>query len=396
MAAPSPIETATRLCSFERRGAGTDAERRAANDLAARLQSSGRRVEVEPTYVHPQWAWVHAIHAALGIAGSVVAGFEAAAGFGLVLLAAMLMYLDLSGSLYVVRRLFFRRASQNVVAAAVAERPGPPIVLCASYDAPRTGVAYGHRARSLLSWGERALGLPLGGLRLTFIALILLLPPLGARMAGVDDVAALQLPQTLALIAAVALLARTARAPVGPGANDNASGVAAAIAAFEELEAEPLAHAPLRLALIGGGATSHEGLRALLRTHRNGVATRGATFIHLDSVGVGTVSWIRAEGPLVSTPASPALASAAEALAEAAAVSPAPIATAHTSGAFMSSGGGRQSIGISARIDGETRPPFAHQADDRPQVLEPAALDAATALAVGIARLADRAAGRFQ
>ena len=54
------MEIMRELCSFEGRLAGTDAERRAANRLAERLRELGRRVEVEPTYVHPQSALVHA------------------------------------------------------------------------------------------------------------------------------------------------------------------------------------------------------------------------------------------------------------------------------------------------------------------------------------------------
>ena len=109
------MEIIRELCSFEGRLAGTDAERRAANRLAERLRELGRRVEVEPTYVHPQSALVHAAHCLLGFAGSLVAITVPALGFALVLLAATSMYLDLNGRLYLLRSLFFRRASQNVV-----------------------------------------------------------------------------------------------------------------------------------------------------------------------------------------------------------------------------------------------------------------------------------------
>ena len=61
------IDDVRELCSFEGRLAGTDAERRAANHLAARLRRTAHRVDVEPTYVHPQWAAVHALHAAMGV-----------------------------------------------------------------------------------------------------------------------------------------------------------------------------------------------------------------------------------------------------------------------------------------------------------------------------------------
>src|SRR5688500_15472041 len=50
----SKLATVEELCSFARRLAGTDAERRAANAMAVRLREAGRRTEIEPIYVHPQ------------------------------------------------------------------------------------------------------------------------------------------------------------------------------------------------------------------------------------------------------------------------------------------------------------------------------------------------------
>src|SRR5918996_663878 len=113
------MEVIRRLCSFEGRRAGTDAERRAANYLADTLRQAGRPADVEPVYVHPQYARVHAVHCLLGIAGSLVSLEIPPLGFALVLAAALSMYLDLNTRLYLVRRLFFRRASQNALSGVV-------------------------------------------------------------------------------------------------------------------------------------------------------------------------------------------------------------------------------------------------------------------------------------
>src|SRR3990170_898765 len=84
------------LCSIEKRGPGTDAERRAAKLLAGRLRKMGRKAEIEPTYVHPQFALVHALNLAVAIAGSLLAITAPAVGFAMVLLAATSTYLDLN------------------------------------------------------------------------------------------------------------------------------------------------------------------------------------------------------------------------------------------------------------------------------------------------------------
>ena len=136
------MEVIRELCAFERRGPGTDAERRAANALATRLRGIGRRAELEPFFSHPQYAVVYLIHAALGIAGSLLAIVQPAVGFALVLFAAASTYLDLNTRLYLVRSLLFRRVSQNVVSPG--DRPEAParLILMAHYDAARTGYIF--------------------------------------------------------------------------------------------------------------------------------------------------------------------------------------------------------------------------------------------------------------
>ena len=82
------MEVVDELCSFEGRLTGTDAERRAANRVAERLREQGRRVEVEPAYVHPQMPLVYAAHCLLGLVGSLIGVSSPEVGFALVLIAA--------------------------------------------------------------------------------------------------------------------------------------------------------------------------------------------------------------------------------------------------------------------------------------------------------------------
>ena len=130
------MEIVRELCSFEGRLAGTDAERRAANRMAERLRDTGRRAAIEPIHVQPQIGLVYAAHCALGFAGSLLA--VEVVGFALVLLAATSMYLDLNARLYLVRRLFFRRASQNVVSNGGRSDAPARLVITAHLDAART------------------------------------------------------------------------------------------------------------------------------------------------------------------------------------------------------------------------------------------------------------------
>src|SRR5215208_7434015 len=133
-----PMQEIEGLVAFEGRWPGTDAERRAAEHLEQRLQALGRDAEVEPASVYPNYAVTHAIHALIGIVGSVLSVYTPVVGAALVLFATISAFGDLTGSLYIVRRLTGRRASQNVTSKESGEKRGA-VILTAHYDAARTG-----------------------------------------------------------------------------------------------------------------------------------------------------------------------------------------------------------------------------------------------------------------
>jgi Peptidase family M28 len=291
-----------RLCSFEGRRAGTDAERRAANWLVERLRSMGRRAEVEPTYVHPQWGLAAALHCLLALAGSLVAITAPAVGFAIVLATAFSLYLDLNARFYLLRLLFFRRASQNVVSRGT--RPDAPgrLIVTAHYDAPRTGAAYQSRWRDPGERLARFLPVPISPARVVFWSMALLLPALGLRMAGIDDnwVSVLQLPPTLILIVAIFLLVDLELSEVVPGANVNASGVATALSVADELERDASAHLEVWVVLPGAGEALSEGMRAFIRAHRDELDPDTTWFVNLEGVGDGRVRYETSQGRVVS------------------------------------------------------------------------------------------------
>ena len=70
-----------------------------------------------------------------------------------------------------------------------------------------------------------------------------------------------------------------------PGANDNASGIAALLAAAEQLAAEPLAHTEVWVVFAGAGEAGAGGIHALLDSFRQDLI--GAHFLNVTRVGVG-------------------------------------------------------------------------------------------------------------
>src|SRR3954464_2787135 len=162
---------------FGARPPGSDAERRAAQHLAGRLEALGRDVHLEGFSVWPQWATAYAINAGLAVVGGGPAGDAAALGTGIVLLAVILTFLDAAGITPTTRRLLGRRASQNVVSFGDREIPGA-LVLVAHYDSGPT------RARPL--W-------PM------LLAMVILLVTCVGRVAGMSG-AALTVVQFLATV----------------------------------------------------------------------------------------------------------------------------------------------------------------------------------------------------
>src|SRR3954451_5819671 len=85
------------LVAFSGRGPGTDAERRAAQHLRARLEEIGRDADAEPSWIRPNWPLAYAGYAMFGVGGRrgwAASGIAGAIIAGVAFLAALA---DLSG-----------------------------------------------------------------------------------------------------------------------------------------------------------------------------------------------------------------------------------------------------------------------------------------------------------
>jgi hypothetical protein len=385
------------LCAFEGRGPATDAERRAANFLAKRLEGIGRRAEIVPTFVHPQYALVYAAHAVLAVAGSVVAIKQPGIGFALVLLVATSLYLDLNTRLYLIRNLFFRRGSQNVVSPGT--RPEAPLrlILVAHYDAGRTGFAFGAPLRYANRRSQRARVL-LGPFRIFFWGgFAPLLPILGAQMAGFDPgwLGIVQLVPTAVLIVAVFLLGDIALSPYVPGAYDNASGVAAVLSAAEELQAKPPANLDVWVVLTGAEECMAEGMRAFVRDPRAQLDRQRTAIVNVDSVSSGPVKYETSAGAVASIPLDRRLIELCAGL-----------ATADREGEDRFAAEPMRYSLIDDALPAAVRKlpavtitdgylaPWYHRPDDTPDKVDGAALTRATEFVVSVVRLLDRDVGR--
>jgi hypothetical protein len=362
--------------------------------LAGRLRGIGRRAEVEPFFTHPEYAIVHLIHAAMGVAGSILATVQPAAGFALVLLAAVSTYLDLNTRLYLVRSLLFRRASQNVVSPG--DRPGAArLILMAHYDAARTGYIFSKGSKRIRRLPERT-RVGLGPFRIFFwLGLAPLLPILGARMAGLDAtwLNALQAVPTIVLIVAGFLLIDIALSDIVPGAYDNASGVAAVLSAAEELTASPPENLDVWVVLAGSEESFCEGSRAFVRSRRKELDRATTVFVNIDSVSSGEVAYEISQGPVISLPHDPQLIELCEAL-SAAGQSARPIRHPVLDDAMPARVRRLRAITLRTTDSDGNLAPWYHTHEDVPEQVDAEALTRATDFVVSLARLLDREASR--
>lgn len=282
-----PIREIAGLTAHRGRAAGTDAERRAAMHLRARLRALGRDVELQSTEVRPRFALAHTLHALLAILGSVVAVGSAAVGTALVGLAAVSTVLDLTGVLHVTRRLTGRRASQNLESREDGGKPGV-LVLVAHYDAGRIAPSFNLATRLLRDpW------------LVMVLAILTVLGCCALRVAGVEGtgVTAAQFVPTVLLIFLVPPLADGELSGVAPGATDNATGVATVLRLADELGGR-LEHFDLWVVLTGAQKPFALGMKRWLRLRRRELHPERTALLNVDRIGPGPLRFTRREGPL--------------------------------------------------------------------------------------------------
>jgi hypothetical protein len=274
--------TIERLAAIGGRGAGTDAERRAAVWLEGDLRERGHDAWTDTFWVRPGWAFPVALAALLGAGGSLASVAWPLPGLIAAALAAVSLVLEGAGLTSPLRLLARRRATQNVVVLPAAPGDAVTLIVCAPYDAPRRGMVLNDR------W--RALTARLGDVRLWLAGCALVIAgAAAARLDGLDDawLGTIQLVPTVVLIATVAAAVDIALSAFSPGAGP-ASAAAVALAVHEELAADPDA-IPAGLVLYGAGASGPHALRRQLRRERPD--RRRTVLLELGPCAEGEPAW---------------------------------------------------------------------------------------------------------
>jgi hypothetical protein len=277
MVADAPEQTLRwiqELTAIER-GSASRGERRAAEWIVEQLAENATpaRIEVEPA---------HGTHLpfALPSALALVAGFVRPRSVAVVMAAvATAAILDeLGGHRRLVRRVLARRRTYNVVADVGDPRGSRTVVFVSHHDAARPWPA---------AFGALISAPPprwLGGRPLP-IAETLVCAPLMALL-GVASRSPVLRRAGMALCTFIVVLFSdiARRAPV-PGANDNASGVAALLGVACDLTRNRPASLRAVLLSTGSEETMLEGMAGFLRRHRAELDPARTTVVCLDMLG---------------------------------------------------------------------------------------------------------------
>lgn len=274
-------------------------EREAADWIATRLHELGYDARVEDELSYTGYARPMAALGGLGIAAGL-ATLRGRRVLGALLATAVAAGIaeDVSNGPRVFRRLTMRRRrTTNVVTSGGDASAGRTLVILAHHDAPPTGLLFHPEPPRRLAeifpdFVERTdTSLPLWWVGIAPQVLI---------VAG----AALRLRVLVRLGIGAALLATAsvidiARSRTVPGANDNLSGVAAAIAVAEALAKRPVEGLRVLFASCGAEEVLQGGIHGFAKRHLASLPRDRTWVINLETVGSTRLGMLEGEGPIV-------------------------------------------------------------------------------------------------
>jgi hypothetical protein len=298
------------LTELPGRVAGSAGEREAAERVAGWIREIGvEDVELRPVPSRPSPGLVLAAHLGLAAVACLLGG---TLGLLLAGLAAVSVRSELRRGIPLLTRRLPRPESVDVVGRAGARQPGQRVVLSAHIDTAQAGWLFakpvadffaGRAARRReqaapppgpYAWPEAAILAAAG---------LLLAAWLGAEGFLVGSARFLL---GLGLAGGCAAALQWAWAPPSPGANDNASAVAAMLTCAEQLLAQLPGDVELWIVGTGAEEVGCRGMHAFVDAHADWPAET-TYFVNFECVGGGRLHWVRSEGTLAKSGFPPTL-----------------------------------------------------------------------------------------
>ncbi|MGW6426271.1 M28 family metallopeptidase [Nocardia sp. NPDC055053] len=268
-------EVVATLAAMDRRTVGAG-ERGSAAWLAGRLGELGAEAVTVSTFRgQSSWAPAHLGHV---VTAMVIGLLPGRIGRALSLAAAVSYELEVSGRWQWIRRVLPSRPGASVSARLpAAGLPSRTLVLVAHHDAAHNGIVWHPRVVAVnRRWSSR-----------TGRSMPSHLVPLAAMLAAAVPVVPVRRAAAIVLGIASLAMTQSMRSYTTPGANDNATGVAAVLETVRHLRAQPLADTEVIVVFPGGEEAGNQGMRQWVADNR-GLRGSGRTLVvNLDSLGSG-------------------------------------------------------------------------------------------------------------
>jgi hypothetical protein len=289
------------LSEIPERFAGTAAERSAAERTGEWMRELGAHdVSIEPTPGAPKPGLVLALHTGLAALGCIWGGLP---GVVLTILAAWSLRRENRHHKPCLSKLLSAPDSVNVIGRMGAQAPARRVVLTGHIDAAQAGWLFSRQAAERFAdiaqsmrRGDRP---PAGPLALPAAlvigaALITVASWLGAHgfLLGLLEVVVV-----VPLLATAGLSLQWAMARATPGANDNASAVAAMLTCAEKLQGQLPEDVEIQLVGTGAEEAGCCGMRGFVDRHSDW-SPESTYFVNFECVGGGLLHFIRSEGVL--------------------------------------------------------------------------------------------------
>jgi hypothetical protein len=358
------------LAAMERTSAGEDKPQ--VEWLERRLRDAGaHELHTETFRFQRRWVWRYGAFAAGGIGAAALGGV---AGAGLAAASLTAVELDVSGRSTWLARFLPRGEGVNVVARVpAAGEPQRTLVFIAHHDAQRSGLMWRlPRSRQPMALPAQAVFVAIA-----FACLI------GSRM--------LRMLGALVLGALALLGLDVARHRVVPGANDNASGVAALVALVAAFARDPLERTDVVAVFSDCEEVGLGGASAWVAAHGGELDRASTLVVSLDTLGSGEPAVVSCDGALSSHYARETQSWADRGALRAAVPPPRRIdLVAPTDGSPARFAGLHTLSLVSCAPDGTLGAHY-HQPTDTPENVDYPSVEQCTRLAAGIARVWDAA-----
>lgn len=286
------------------RGACTAAEGRAARFIRKRFEERGLETRTQEFFCINTYSYLYMIYLAVAVACAFLSYWLWFVYFAapLALLTVVLFALDLE-TFPVVSRLLPHRLSRNVIGEIPSESGKVGLVVVAHYDSARAALSFHPK---LVKNFRLSFSMMIGGV---FAVAALTLTNFVLKLATGDTnlwvwIATI-VAGTYLLVPFVLMAHRERSMDYTPGANDNASGVAAMLALMDKMSEDESRLGGVMFVATGAEEVGTAGMLEFLKS--DGKRLEDALFVNLDNLGSGHLCYIDEEGMLFPHGSDPVL-----------------------------------------------------------------------------------------